>query len=285
MAVLRFFTSTLIVLSIFSYLGFAQDNSVSDEIYKMLAACDNLKTASFRLTSQERLTDSTFHESEIIVKLQRNPRNIYIYCVNPNPGAECLWRAGELNNHLLVNPNGFPFFNLKLHSHHALLRQDQHHTIDEVGFDYVAEIFRHYIRKYGDEIFSQFSLMDTAEFDGHQCKVLQYDNPEFKYENYQVREKENLTSIAYANYVSDYMLLDVNRLKNYDGVKRGQQVKLPVTYGKKIILYLDEHNHLPLVQMIYDEKGLYEKYEFKSFVLNPKFALEDFSPANKKYGF
>jgi outer membrane lipoprotein-sorting protein len=37
--------------------------------------------------------------------------------------------------------------------------------------------------------------------------------------------------------------------------------------------------------MIYDEKGLYEKYEFSSFILNPKFDGEEFNPANKKYKF
>ena len=105
------------------------------------------------------------------------------------------------------------------------------------------------------------------------------------YENYTVKEKENVSAVAHNNYVSDYMLMAVNKLRNYDAVKPGQVIKVPVTYGKKIVLYLDSNNHLPLMQMIYDEAGLYEKYEFKSFVLNPKFTDEDFSPKNKKYGF
>src|SRR5262249_25624587 len=159
------------------HAGFAQDDNVKDEIYKMLAACDNLKSASFNLLSIERLKDGTFKESEILVKLQRDPKkNVYVYCVNPNPGAECLWRAGELNNLLLINPNGFPFFNLKLNTHHSLLRNAQHHTIEEIGFDYIANVFRYYIRKYGDEIFALFSLDGALEYDGHSCKVLQYEN-------------------------------------------------------------------------------------------------------------
>lgn len=251
----------------------------------MLAACDDLKTASFNLLSTERLKDGTFHKSEILVKLQRNPRDVYIYCINPNPGAECLWRAGELNNLLLINPNGFPFFNLKLHSHNGLLRQNQHHTVEEIGFDYIAEVFRHYIRQDGDKIFDSFSVDSTAEFDGHQCEVLTYENSGYGFENYTVKQKENVTSIADANYVSDYMLLEVNKIRNYDAVKNGQQIKIPITYGKKIVLYLDLNNHLPLLQLIYDEKGLFEKYEFKSFVLNPKFTQDDFNPDNKKYGF
>lgn len=264
---------------------FPQQTNAKDEIYKMLNACDNVKSASFNLLSTERLKDGTLNESEIIAKLQRNPKKIYVYCIHPNPGAECLWRLGEINNLLLINPNGFPFFNLKLNSHHPLLRQAQHHTIEELGFDYIAEIFRHYIAQQGESIFNSFTLKGTAEYDGHQCKVLQYENPEFGFQDYTVKEKENLTHIAHANFVSDYMLLTVNKLKSYDGVKPGQVIKLPDTYGKKIVLYLDERTSLPLVQMIYDEKGLYEKYEVKSFVLNPKFTPQDFSPENKRYGF
>jgi hypothetical protein len=282
--VFKFLINVFVLLTVIYYPSFSQD-SPKEEIYKMLSACDNLKSASFNLVSTERLKDGATNESEILVKLQRNPRKVYIYCIHPNPGAECLWRVGEINNLLLINPNGFPFFNLKLNSHNSLLRQGQHHTVEEVGFDYIAEIFRYTIREQGDKIFNLFSVTGTAEFNGRNCTVLQYENPEFGFENYTVKENETLTGIALANHVSDYMLLAVNKLKGYTGVKAGQVIKVPVSYGKKIVLYLDEYNHLPLMQIIYDENGLYEKYEFKSFVLNPKFSDNDFSPDNDKYGF
>jgi len=282
--VYRVFINIFLCLTLVVYQSPAQ-TTAKEEIYKMLAACDNLKSASFNLLSTEKLKDGSLNKSEIVVKLQRNPRKVYIYCIHPNSGAECLWRVGEINNLLLINPNGFPFFNLKLQSHNSLLRQGQHHTVEEVGFDYIAEVFKYYIRRDGDKIFNLFSLAGTAEFNGRRCTVLQYENPEFTYQNYTVKKNENLTDIARANYVSDYMLLMVNKLKSYDSVKPGQVIKLPASYGKKIVLYLDERSHLPLMQMIYDERGLYEQYEFKSFVLNPKLNVDDFSPHNKKYGF
>ena len=251
----------------------------------MLAACDRLKTASFNLVTEERLKNGKWNRSEILIKLQRKPKNIYIYCINPNPGAECLWREGEMNNQLLVNPNGFPYFNLRLRTHHSLLRKGQHHTVEEVGFDYITEVLRYYIEKEGEKIFDFFRLNGTTEYDGRLCKVLQYENPSFAYVNYTVKDGENLTAIAKAHYVSDYMLMEVNDLKNYDSVKPGQVIKLPVTYGKKIVFYVDARNNLPLVQIIYDDHDLYEKYEFESFVLNPNLNSDDFSPENPKYGF
>ena len=276
----------LLTFLIFSFTGFTQDKNPQEVISKMLSACDNLKTASFVLKSTERMKDGTYHVSEVIAKMQRNPLKLYVYCVNPNPGAEALWRTNEIDNRVLINPNGFPFFNLRLNTHNSLLRKGQHHTIEEMGFDYITNVFKYYIKKKGDALYKNFSLAGTAMYDNRQCIVLSYDNPEFNYENYFTKDNESVTGIAHANFVSDYMLLCINSdVKSYDAVKSGQKIKLPVTYGKKIVLYLDKNNYLPLLQMIYDEKGLYEKYEFNSFILNPRFEADEFSPKNKKYKF
>ena len=259
---------------------------MQEVISGMLTSCDNLKTASFVLKSTERMKDGTFHVSEIIVRLQRKPLKVYVYCVNPNPGAEALWRTNEIDNRVLINPNGFPFFNLRLNPRNPLLRKGQHHTIEEIGFDYIANVFKHYIGKYKEELYRNFSLSGQEIFDSRNCIVLTYNNHSFAYENYSARAGENVTGIARSNFVSDFMLLCINKeLKNYDGLKPGQVIKLPVTYGKKIVLYLDKNNYLPIVQMIYDEKGLYEKYEFSSFLLNPKFDEYEFNPKNRRYKF
>ncbi|HLG34237.1 MAG TPA: DUF1571 domain-containing protein [Bacteroidia bacterium] len=278
--------SFFLVLLIFSSPVFSQDKNTQEVIRKMLSACDNLKTAGFVLKSTERMKDGTYHVSEIIVRLQRNPLTVYVYCINPNPGAEAMWRTNEIDNRVLINPNGFPFFNLKLNPRNPLLRKGQHHTIEEIGFDYIANVFKHYISKYKEEFYRNFSIAGTETFDSRNCLVLTYDNHSFSYENYAARSGESVTRIAQSKFVSDFMLLCVNReLKNYDAVKPGQVIKLPVTYGKKIVLYLDKNNYLPIVQMIYDEKGLYEKYEFHSFMLNPKFEANEFNPKNSRYKF
>jgi hypothetical protein len=272
-------------LFLFSLPVFSQD-SVKETISKMLSSCDNIKTAGFVLKSTERMKNGSFHESEIIVRLQRNPLKVYVYCVNPNPGAEALWRTNEIDNQVLINPNGFPFFNLKLNPRNSLLRKGQHHTIQEIGFDYIANVFKHYIGKYNEELYKNFSISGPETFDNRNCFVLTYDNHSFTYQNYSAKAGESVTGIAMSNFVSDFMLLCVNiDLKGYDAVKPGQVLKLPVTYGKKIVLYLDKNNYLPIVQIIYDEKGLYEKYEFHSFILNPKFDADEFNPKNKKYKF
>ena len=56
-------------------------------------------------------------------------------------------------------------------------------------------------------------------------------------------------------------------------------------FARKIVFYVDLQSHLPLVQEIYDEKGFFEKYEYKSFVLNPAFDPQEFTSEYKDYGF
>jgi outer membrane lipoprotein-sorting protein len=48
---------------------------------------------------------------------------------------------------------------------------------------------------------------------------------------------------------------------------------------------VDKLSFLPMVQIVYDDKGLYSRIEYSSFVMNPAFTEEDFSKKNKKYGF
>jgi outer membrane lipoprotein-sorting protein len=82
------------------------------------------------------------------------------------------------------------------------------------------------------------------------------------------------------------MVLENNpKLKNYDDVKEGQSIKVPSVFGKKITFYVDKRTYLPMVQIVYDDKGLYNRIEYSSCVINPVFREEDFSRKNRKYGF
>src|SRR5690606_29835351 len=68
---------------------------------------------------------------ESAVRFHRHPRKIYLYI----KGIEVLWVEGQHNGKALVKPNSFPFFNLTLDPMGDLMRQDQHHTLHEMGFD------------------------------------------------------------------------------------------------------------------------------------------------------
>ena len=274
-----------LLLFLFSISALAQERQAKALIRKMLLACEEIKTAKFILTSTERELSGKTEVSEMIIKLQAEPLKIYLYMLHPHAGAECICRKDE-SFKVHVNPNGFPYINLKLNPYNSLLRQDSHHIIPEIGFDYMASMTRFYISKMGEAFFKYLHITDTILWDNRSCVVLTFDFTPFQYIDYVVKQNETLTTIAAQFHISDYMLLKNNpKVKDYDSVKPGQVIKVPNFYNKKIVFYIDRLNFLPLAQTIYDENGMLEKYEMKSFVLNPDIHQEEFLPDFPGYGF
>ena len=58
-----------------------------------------------------------------------------------------------------------------------------------------------------------------------------------------------------------------------------------MVYAKKSVVYIDRINYLPLKQEMYDDKGLFEKYEFLNLKINPTIYEEEFTEGFKDYNF
>ncbi|MCX6291226.1 MAG: LysM peptidoglycan-binding domain-containing protein [Bacteroidetes bacterium] len=276
----------VIIFVFFSSLVFSQDQQAKLLMKKMLDACDAVKSARFVLKSAEKELNGKIQESEMIIKMQTSPLKIYLYMIRPHAGAECLWRNGEISNRVLVNPNGFPYINLKLGLYNSLLRQDSHHLVSELGFEYLASMTKYYQNKMGDSFFNYLKITDTLQWDNRTCYELTFDYTPFQYSNYTVKLNETLTTIGNQFHISDYVLLHHNpKVKDYDAIQPGQVIQVPNFYNRKVALYVDRNTFLPLVQITYDEKGLLEKYEMKSFVLNPGLQPEEFTASYSAYGF
>lgn len=255
-------------------------------VKKMLVACDAVKSATFVLKSIEKGKDNKINSSEMIIKMQFNPQKIYLYMIRPHAGAECLWRNGEASNRVLVNPNGFPYINLKLGLYNSLLRQDSHHLICDLGFDYLTSMTKYYMNKMGDSFFKYMKITDTLQWDHRICYELTFDYTPFQFLDYTMKLNETMTSISNEFHISDFVLLKHNpKISDYDVSKPGQVIKVPNFYNRKIVLYIDQYNFLPLVQITFDENGLLEKYEMTSFILNPDLKPEEFTSSYSSYGF
>jgi outer membrane lipoprotein-sorting protein len=116
--------------------------------------------------------------------------------------------------------------------------------------------------------------------------LLVIDNPDFGHNKVTVKKGETITSIANRLFLNDRMILELNPgCSDYDDVKAGDVLTVPNGFAKKIVFHIDKKNMLPLIQTTYDDKGLYGKVTFSSFVLNPEFSDNDFSRSNPKYNF
>lgn len=253
---------------------------------KMHTSCRIVKSASFLLCSSERMRDGLMSSSEMQVKLQMIPHQLYLLAKKPNSGLEVLWSPLRYAGKMLINTNGFPYISLKLSPNSSLVRKNTHHTVAEIGFRYLSNLIDYYSAFYGERFYNYLEIKDTVWVDGKSCIRLHLDFKDYDYFLYTVKKGENVTSIARDHYLNDFSVLLMNeRIIDYDDVKPGQVIRLPNFYSRKFEFYIDRNTWLPLTQMIYDTVGLYEKYELKNFKLNCTFDPAEFSPEYKGYGF
>ncbi|HQQ94491.1 MAG TPA: DUF1571 domain-containing protein [Bacteroidia bacterium] len=254
-------------------------HEVLDRCFKSIRSIKSLK---YHLKIIER-GKKGYNYYESSVKFNKNPRQIYLYI----KGIEVLFVEGENNNKALVNPSGFPFVTLSLDPMGDLMRQDQHHSLNEMGYDYLSSIIQHTVLKVGDDFDKHFELLGEERVANRNCYKIEINNPEFGYRDYVVREGESITTIARKNFVAEYMILEKNpRLKDYfDPLKKGQVIKIPNSYCKSVTLYIDKFYFLPLTTKVYDDKGLFEEYNYHFLQVNPKFEEGEFNRNYKDYKF
>jgi outer membrane lipoprotein-sorting protein len=266
----------------FSSRGYAQTGQ--ELLNKMLESAKKIQTLSYTQVKWERI-DGKGLEEKMDVKLCRKPFQVYLKKHYPDAGAEVLYN-GSHNGKALVSP-GSLIPTLKLDPYGSLMRKNQHHTIFASGFDQLADIFAHLVKKYEAQGAKFLTVQGTETWNGRKFYKVLLNNPEFRYQTYSVLPNENLITIAKKLKLSEYMLLELNKGKvsDYYSVKEGMQLIVPVDYAQKAIILIDQLTYLPLSISIYDDKGLYEKYEYYNFQLNPTFNAETFSEKNKNYKF
>lgn len=273
-----------IVIYLFFHLilpEMANAQSSKEVLDNMLNSISQIKSLSYSTKITERI-DGKIDTGINHVKVQFNPYKAYVKVTT----AELLYVQGENGNKALVKSNSVPYFNVSLDPYSPLLRKGQHHTIFELGFSYFGDIVKEAYKNSGNGFENLFALKGSITWEGRDCHVVVIDYPEFKFVPYVVKPGEDLVKIANKLKVSDYMILERNpSVKDYSSVKAGQSIMVPNAYGKKTIIYIDKQNHLPIVQIIYDDKGIFAKYEFMDVKVNHKFADVEFTKGYKDYNF
>jgi len=276
----------IVVLSAVCFLttSFSHKNAEEDDlvlINKIFNSIDNVKTVRYNLQCNERIKGRMQH-TESQVKLQVSPRRLYLSLKGP----EVLWIQGANNGDALVNPGAFPYINLNLDPYGLLMRKDQHHTIHEMGFHYLQSILKDGVRKAGDKLDKYFTVLNEEKYNGRVCYKLHISFPDFTWVPYTVKKGENLTSIARKLFVSEYMVLEKNSKINwYNDVKEGQVIQVPTAYAKLTLLLIDKELLLPVNNKVFDDKGLYETYEYYNLQVNTPIAPEELTRNYKDYNF
>lgn len=249
---------------------------------KCIKSIKEVKGLKYHLKITER-GKKGFNYYESAVKFNRNPRLIYLYI----KGIEVLWLQGKNKGRALVKPNSFPYINLNLDIMGDLMRQDQHHTLNEMGYDYFGSIIEYSMNKIGEKFDEYFTLEGEERINNRPCYKITINNKDFGYANYTVQENESITSIARKFYVSEYMILEKNpKFRDYfDILKAGQIIKVPTWYCKMVTIYVDQLYFLPISVKVEDDKGIFEEYNYHFLQVNPKFEEGEFTRDYKDYKF
>ena len=265
--------------------GNSYSQTVSEIAKAMFAKTKSIKTMTYTMRKIERKNGKPVLQVSS-AKLNLDPLKVYLRQSEPKDGIEVLYVAGTNNNNALVNPNGFPWFSVNLDPYGSTMRENQHHTLFNSGYDHVISILEHLYVKYNAQIETMTKIDGSIVWENHNCWIVTLSNPYFKYGSYTAQKGETLLTIASKFKLSEHMMLEKNpSIKSYTEPLAGKTLMIPNDYSSKMILYIDKVRMIPLVMKVYDNEGLYEQYEYLSMVINPVIKPEEFKSNYKDYHF
>lgn len=262
----------------------AQKNArqVVDECLKSMSKC---KTLSGRIKRSERV-DGELEAADMYFKVNYSPYKVYIYNYAPDEGSEVLYVTGWNKNKAYIHPNKFPFVNVSLNPKGDMLLKDRHHTLFDVGFTYTNNVVTFLIDKHEQDFDKYVKKEKDVTYAGEDCYVISINYDVYDFVDYTVLEGEDLIKIDQKMRVPAFKVLELNDdVKDYFDVEAGQVIKIPNMYAEKVVLFISKANMLPIVQIVYDDQGLFEKYEYSKVKFNPTFDPAEFTTKWHEYEF
>lgn len=251
-------------------------------IASMIESIEHVKSATYTLHAAERVKGKILRASSQI-KLHVTPRQLYF---KNNTGVEVLYNELIDKEEALVNPNAFPYINLKLDPYRSIMRNNQHHTIFELGFHQIGGILHNAVKQSEVNFDKWFTYMGIINFNNRDCYKIYFEYPDFKYVKYTVHKKENVRNIAQKLGIGEYRILQSNANISYtDNIKEGRVLVVPNVYASKTLMYIDKELNLPVYIKAFDDQGFYESYEFYDLKVNMNFTTKEFEKSFSGYGF
>ena len=259
-----------------------QAQSTISYFNNMIKSISTIKTLKYDLHAKELINGEIFYTYSK-VKLQKKPFCFYNYMIKPDLGVEVLFT--HENKYALVNPNGFPFINIKLDTSGELIRKNQHHTLFDSGFDNFKDIVLSVLELIKKSPDKYIVNLGVKQINNIECQVLHIVNPDFSFSEYIVQKGESIESIAKKFNLSSYLILVENNFSFYNDVTLGDEILIPNSYAEKFEIWIDLQSSLPIVQKVYVNNKLFEHYEYKNIIINPEFNIDEFDKSNAEYNF
>ncbi len=269
-----------ILLLFFSsaFIGIEDNESTCKDILsRMEKAVREIRTLTYRIKKTERV-DGELESGEQLVRYQSSPRIVHLKIVAPHSGTEVLWKPESKNKDAKIKPGNLSVVTLQLDPMGNTIRKNNHHTLNEIGFDYFTNLIVSIAKNQGPHFSDYFQYIGEVKILDRICYKIEIDYPQYTYVKYTVKQGETTRSIAHKLYVNEYSIMEKNGFPGDYNKKLnpGSTILVPTAYGKRTLFYIDKENYMPIIQKIYDDQGLYEYYEYHDVKINPYVAQEDF---------
>jgi hypothetical protein len=259
--------------------------SLRSVLDKMYTAIGTTNLMAYDMTSSERI-GAKMVVKNMSFKVQISPRKVYMK--DKDSGVELLYVSGWNNNMPFINPNGFPWVNVSLDLNSSRVRADGHHPVTHAGFNYLLTQMKNtekLIAKEGEKIDNIIKVEGSYTWNGRSCTKIVLTNPDFKFVDYTCTQSETLYNLCERINVSEYMVMEKNNLGYGAKVYKDKLIKIPNAFAKKVEIFIDKETNLPIYQIVHDDKGVFEKFEFKNLKINPQLSSGEFTTQCASYGF
>lgn len=277
-------TLCLLGLAVCQYqLSFAQLDART-LVNKMYAAVDNAKKYSFTMYSKERFGDD-YVEKKMLFHIQESPKKVYMKDLDE--GVELLYVTGWNDGKAFINPNGFPWVNVSLKITDGRVTKESHHLVTSAGISFTVQLMRtmeERIKANGQRFEDFFTYRGETTWNGKSYYQLALVNKDYKYISHTVDRDEDLDKMCGRLCVPSFSVMAKNMITR-GPVSKGKVLSVPNAFAKEVLIFVDKQSFLPSIQAVYDDKGLFEYYEFRDLNTNPSFQSNEFTTDCSSYGF
>jgi hypothetical protein len=258
------------------------DNITTEQLISRLSSSiSNLQYLRCTVVAKERLPNNSYQQARTQMKVAYNPHRIY---VRNQKGIEVLWVKGQNGGDAWVYPNAFPYVTVSLDPKGSMMRKSQHHSVLDAGYGVISDLIRTAPQR-ADTYRRSFRYAGDTTVQGRSCYVLRSDFPQFRYVSYKPEKAETIEQIADRFGCGDYRIQERNKLDPGATVPAGQTIQVPNAYGRRTIVCIDQKMMLPLSVSVWDDKGLFESFDFQNVVPNQPIPAAEFTKDYKDYKF
>ncbi|MEX2597436.1 MAG: hypothetical protein WEC59_10955 [Salibacteraceae bacterium] len=265
----RLLIIALLIVGGLPFMSVAQTLVSCEATFDMMYSnWDKIKTMQYHSKKFERHLDQE-NRGEFDFTIRRSP--FTVAGIMTDKGHWILYDPAKNKKEALYISNGFPYTNLWLDINGRMFRGLNHYTISDAGCEFIFEIIR---REY-ERIPENFKCTRITR-KGNEEILIRAEADELTWSPYKAQPKETVLDIAKKHSASAYLLIENNaNLSGYLDDCTGKTIMVPSQFGKVVELFVDAEHGMPMRIANYDEKGLFESYDYTDYRFNVELE-EDF---------